>query len=105
MVHLEKQMRLSRQRHRAVPTGVVSRFFIELRSLEVIRARWPAALFLKRIFCDRVSMSASIVGVFNLTVARCELFPPALTYSKTYVGYGTLIGDSSTPMCFINSSA
>lgn len=83
----------------------LSRAFMELRSLVVIRARWLAALFLQRIFWDNVSMSASIVGVLNVTVARCELLPPALTYSKTYTGYGTVIDDSSTPTCCMNSSA
>jgi hypothetical protein len=48
----------------------LSRALIMLRSAEVIRARWPAALFLHRIFWERVWTSASIVGVFSVMVDR-----------------------------------
>jgi len=55
---------------------------MEVRNFAVISDRCPAALFLKRIFADRVSMSSSTVSVLRVIVVRCELFPPALTYSN-----------------------
>lgn len=79
-------MRLRSDRHRARAASLIVTGLDEAPQLRRHQRVLAGRSFRNRIFCDMVSMTASIVVVFRVTVVRCELFPPALTYSNKYTG-------------------